>query len=170
MTSNFNKLLNRYLTIHETTEHVAEPISNRAEIDLNFFADELIETLRSKNVFYDMEDYIDFSHFKSVKSSPSGDVAVFTWLGYKGKYTVKIKQDSSFFIVAIMCDEKLLDSPKGDNLPWESYIRNIAEFILQQEKQAEQERSKQDVGLNGEQAIELTSTQPSALPNAPTSS
>ena len=167
MTKNFNILLEKYTRMFEATDHVAEPQVDRSQIDLEYFTNELIKDMRAHQVFDDMEDYINFDRFKKTEHTLSGDVVTFSWLGYKGKYEFNIKQIDDKFIVAITCDDKLLDSPKGDNVTWDMYYKSVTEYVGEQERTAKEEHNNSDKGLQGEDAIQLTSNQPSALPNAP---
>jgi hypothetical protein len=52
-------------------------------------------------------------------------------------------------------------------MAWETYIESVTDFIVKQEQVAEDEKKNQENQFKGEEAIELTSNQPSALPGAP---
>lgn len=168
MTKKFNSTLQYYLNLFESNEHLVTPIDDRADIDVEYFTEKLVEALRIANIFKTLEDYTDFDKFIKSEDTNDGKITEFTWVGFGGEYTVKTRTDDDHFITIILCNDKRLDGPKSsENMPWESYIDLVAEFIVKQEKTAEEEHKNEENQFKGENAIELKSTQPSALPGAP---
>lgn len=168
MTKKFNSILRHYLNLFESNEHLVTPMDDRADIDIEYFTEKLVESLRISNVFKSSEDYIDFTKFIKVEDTNDGKTTEFTWIGFNGEYTIKSRESEGHFISIILCNDKRLDGPKSsENMAWETYVETITDFIVKQEKVAEDQKKNETEQFKGEEAIELTSNQPSALPGAP---
>jgi len=168
MTKNFNTALRHYLHIFEANEHLVPPSDERSDMDVSSFTDALIDSMRVAGLFSKSESYIDFNKFKKINTSSEGETAELVWIGFKGEYNLKVRQVYDSFVVIVDCDDERLDSPKSsENTPWETYIDDVSDYIAKQEKEAEEEKNNETDKFKGEDAIELTSEQPSALPGAP---
>lgn len=165
MTSNFNTLFAQYMSIVESNEHISEPQQDMPDPDTHSFAHDVVTSLQANGV---LEDWIDIEHFITSDSTLNGDESKFSWTGYQGKYVVRIRKINNAFNSTITCDDKPLKAPTNNgNVNLETYARNIADFIAKQEKSAEETHSKEENMFKGEDVIQPTSNQPSALPGAP---
>lgn len=168
MTKNFNKLLKHFLhKMTEANEHLNTPEMDKADIDTTSFAQELVDALRARGVFKTSEKYINFNDFIQTEEKDGQVECTMEWFGFKGEYTVTIKKTNETFVVSVDCNDKRIDAPSSNqNSPWESYITELVEYIVKQEKEAEEAHDTpeqtDDMG-----AIEPVSAQPSALPGAP---
>jgi hypothetical protein len=168
MTKKFNSTLRYYLNLFEANDHLVTPPDSRSEVDVEYYTDKLVEALRIANVFKTSEDYIDFNKFVKTEDTNDGKTTEFTWIGFGGEYTVRSRESDDHFISIILCNDNRLDGPKSsENMAWESYVDLVAEYIVSQEKVAEDEKRNENEQFKGEEAIELKSSQPSALPGAP---
>jgi len=167
MTRKFNRVYEQYLNIFESNEHITDPSASSNNVDAEYFTKQLVRGLEFHNIFHTKSNSITTINYNNIKQQDNNDGSIscnFTWQGAKGEYTIHVKQLDDNFSATIECDGDLLDSPKGDNVPWETYIDDITAYIQTQESQAEKEKS---TGEGGEEAIQLTADQPSKLPGAP---
>jgi len=167
MTRKFNRVYEQYLNIFESNEHITDSPDSRDNVDAQYFTKQLVKNLEFHNAFHTKSNTITSINYNNIKQVHNNDGTItcnFTWQGTKGEYTIHVKQLNDNFSATVECDDDLLDSPKGDNVPWESYIDDITAYIQTQESQAEKEKT---VGGSGEEAIQLTADQPSKLPGAP---